>query len=140
MHNDNQDYRVVSINIWLATAGWKPEWGGNFLWCGVSPFKQADRVLLASNRAGIFIPHNSTRHAVEPIKSSKPKSQHRFSLTSFIRTRFKDESDFGFHKAALEFHQAVLTGNQAEKKRVGSFLKEALNKGAKFSNPKSTEL
>lgn len=109
-HNDRSTPRVLSFTIWLPTVDWKMDWGGNLIWCGAAPYSSAQRILAASNRAVLFVPHSNTWHAVEVVKPAVASRHHRFALSSALETHYLDDSPLKFkHAAALETRQAELT-------------------------------
>eukprot|EP00930_Biecheleria_cincta_P029868 TRINITY_DN20726_c0_g1_i1.p1 TRINITY_DN20726_c0_g1~~TRINITY_DN20726_c0_g1_i1.p1 ORF type:complete len:310 (+),score=50.13 TRINITY_DN20726_c0_g1_i1:115-1044(+) len=98
-HNDMKAFdatrRTLCLNYWFPSSLWKPEWGGNFLWCGAPAasnlgitFPSVSRVTPAFNRANLFVPGTETWHAVEPVQASKEVSCQRFAFTSWLNIPF----------------------------------------------------
>jgi len=101
LHTDSLDMRALTINFWLATPGWKTEWGGNLLWCGlprygndkgtVPFFPDAIRIPPKFNQAMLFLPHYESIHAVELVTPQKDADWHRFALTAWMKIAGFDE-------------------------------------------------
>lgn len=111
LHTDSLAGRVLTVNYWLATPGWAPEWGGNLLWCGlpqysdnagVPPeFPEAQRIPPAFNQAMLFLPHVESIHGVEPVLPSKSADAHRFAFTAWMTVNGLDEQRHWSTFAAL---------------------------------------
>ena len=105
MHTDFVNRRVLSVNYWFTTPGWKSEFGGSFLWCAAH--RDAVRLQPGWNQAVIFLPHADTWHAVEVVLNagnSKMQGDHRFSYTTFVRVVNLDDTK---HSAALIARQII---------------------------------
>eukprot|EP00927_Polykrikos_kofoidii_P036920 TRINITY_DN31123_c0_g1_i1.p1 TRINITY_DN31123_c0_g1~~TRINITY_DN31123_c0_g1_i1.p1 ORF type:complete len:510 (-),score=65.20 TRINITY_DN31123_c0_g1_i1:215-1522(-) len=95
LHTDNivhgENFRVLSLNAWFSTPGWRSEFGGNFLWCGGKKnFVGAERLTPEFNQLAVFLPlanvagEKGSNHLVEIVHDNHGREFRRFSLTSFM--------------------------------------------------------
>eukprot|EP00929_Paragymnodinium_shiwhaense_P013325 TRINITY_DN12118_c0_g1_i1.p1 TRINITY_DN12118_c0_g1~~TRINITY_DN12118_c0_g1_i1.p1 ORF type:complete len:456 (+),score=96.29 TRINITY_DN12118_c0_g1_i1:111-1478(+) len=95
LHTDNvihgEKFRVLSINAWFSTPGWRKEYGGNFVWCGGDGnFQGAERLAPGFNEMALFLPlspvepEHGSRHAVEIVHDNHGRDYRRFSITIFM--------------------------------------------------------